>query len=98
MSKNLEFNINLYTDGDMFFDILKAFIRDYKDSKWPHEINRAAFARGLFQAALVTFKEGIKADENRVQEGFYTEKDLEILNEMKTRLDYWKNKYEELTG
>ena len=98
MSKNLEFNINLYTDCEMFFDVLKAFIRDYKDSKWPHEIERAAFAQGLFKKALSTFKEGIKADKNRIQEGFYTERDLKIVEEMRTRLDYWEKKYEELVG
>jgi hypothetical protein len=96
MSKNLGFNINLYTDGEMFFDILKAFIRDYKDSTWPHEIERATFARELFKKALGVFEEGIEVDGNRVQEGFYTEKDLEILKEMRVRLDYWKKKYEEL--
>ncbi len=98
MSKNLEFYINLYTDGEMFFDILKAFIRDYKDSQWPHEIERSTFAKELFKKALDTFETGIKADENRIEEGFYTEKDLEILKEMKVRLGYWKKKYGELVG
>lgn len=98
MSKNLGFNINLYTDGEMFFDILKAFIRDYKDSKWPHEIERAAFAKELFKKALDSFEAGIRADENRIQEGFYTERDLKIVKEMRSRLDYWQKKYEELVS
>lgn len=98
MSKNLEFNINLYTYGEMFFDVLKAFIRDYKDSQWPHEIERTTFAKELFKKALDTFEEGIKADENRIQEGFYTDRDLKIVKEMRARLDYWKKKYEELVS
>ena len=98
ISKNLGFNINLYTDGEIFFDILKAFIRDYKDSQWPHEVERATFAQELFKKALDTFDEGIKVDEKRLQEGFYTERDLKIIKEMRVRYDYWKRKYEELVG
>ena len=52
MSKNLHFNINLYTDGEMFLIVLKAFIRDYKDSQWPHEVERATYAQELFKKAL----------------------------------------------
>lgn len=98
MSKNLVFNINLYTDGEMLFNILKVFIRDYKDSKWPHEVERISFAKELFKKALDTYEEGIKADESRIQEGFYTDADMKIVKEMRGRYDYWKKKYEELVG
>lgn len=98
MSKNLNFNINLFTEGENFFDILKAFIRDYKDSQWPHERERKAFAEKLFLEALKTYEEGIKADEMRLQTGLEMEQDLIILSKMKDRFDYWTNKFEEVSG
>lgn len=98
MSQNLDFNINLYTDGEMLFNILKVFIRDYKNSTWPHEIERVEFAKKLLADALRAYEEGIKAKEERIQQGFYIDQDLKIVEEMKARLEYWKNKYYELVG
>ncbi len=99
MIKDMDFTINLFTEeGDQFFDLLKAFIRDSKNSRWPHEIERKAFAERLFKKAIISFEDGIKATENRVGEGFRTEQDLKVLKEMKAKCEYWKKKYEQVTG
>ncbi|MCR4429808.1 MAG: hypothetical protein NUV45_02175 [Tepidanaerobacteraceae bacterium] len=96
MFKNLEFSINLYSEGEKFFDILKAFIRDSRKSQWPHERERVMFARELFRKALDTFEGGIKAAETKAEEGFHTEQDLKLIKEMRARCDYWKKKFEEV--
>ncbi|HHW03709.1 MAG TPA: hypothetical protein GXX35_13050 [Thermoanaerobacterales bacterium] len=96
MFGGLEFSINLYTEGEKFFDLLKAFIRDSQKSQWPHEKERTIFAKALFKKALDTFEEGVKAAESRVEEGFHTEEDIKLVKEMRTKCDYWKKKYEEV--
>jgi uncharacterized protein (UPF0305 family) len=98
MIKNLEFGINLYTDGEKFFDMLKAFIRDSRKARWPHERERAAFAEELFKKALDIFEEGVRAAETRVEEGFHTEQDLRLVKEMRAKCEYWKNKFKEVSG
>ena len=97
MLNRLQFSIDLYTDGEKFFSILKAFIRDYKGSQWPHEIERKVFAQKLFEEALNTFEEGILSAEARINEGFQTERDLQMVRQMKEKCEYWKEKYRELT-
>ncbi|MCG0274793.1 MAG: hypothetical protein L5655_01340 [Thermosediminibacteraceae bacterium] len=98
MIKNLEFSINLYTEGEKFFDILKAVIRDSKKSQWPHERERACYAEDLFKRALDTFDEAILIAENRVKEGLCIEHDLKLIGDLKAKRDYWKNKLEELSS
>jgi hypothetical protein len=99
MFGNLEFSINLYTEGEKFFDMLKAVIRDSKKSQWPHEKERAVFAEQLFKKALDTFEEGIKTAESKVEEGFHTEQDLRLVKDMREKCDYWKKKlYEAVSG
>ncbi|MFO7152404.1 MAG: hypothetical protein DIU66_004075 [Bacillota bacterium] len=97
MIKHLDFSINLYTEGDKFFDILKAIIRDSKKCNWPHERERARYAGELFKRALETFDEAILFAENRVQEGLCIEHDLKLIEELKAKRDYWKKKLEDLT-
>jgi len=98
MVKNIEFSINLCTEGDNFFDVLKAFIRDSKKSQWPHEKGRAEYAADLFYRALQNYEKGIIAAENKIQEGFQTEQDQLMLKKMKEKCDYWKKKYDEVVG
>ncbi|SHM04751.1 hypothetical protein SAMN05660826_00062 [Caldanaerovirga acetigignens] len=97
MIKHLDFSINLYTEGEKFFDVLKAIIRDSKKSNWPHERERACYAEDLFKRALETFDEAIHFAENRVQEGLCIEHDLKLIGELKAKRDYWKKKLEELS-
>ncbi|KYO67838.1 hypothetical protein [Thermovenabulum gondwanense] len=97
MLKDLEFSINLYTEGERFFDLLKVLIRDAKKSPWPHERERAIFAEGLLKKALETYEEAVKHAEEKVVSGFCTEEDKRLVKEMRRRLDYWRKKYEELS-
>ncbi|ADL07644.1 hypothetical protein [Thermosediminibacter oceani] len=96
MIKDLEFSINLYTEGEKFFDVLKTIIRDSKKSQWPHERERAVYAKELFKRALDTFEEAILVAENKVEEGLHIEQDLKIIKELKEKRDYWKTKLEEV--
>ncbi|TYP56726.1 hypothetical protein [Thermosediminibacter litoriperuensis] len=98
MIKDLEFSINLYTEGEKFFDVLKAIIRDSKKSQWPHERERAVYAEELFKRALDTFEEAIHIAETRVEEGLHIEQDLKIIKELKAKRDYWKKKLEEVVS
>lgn len=96
MFEEMDFSINLFTEGDLFFDLLKAFIRDSKDSKWPHEIERNAYAKELFKKTLETYEKGITALEARIQQGFQTEQDKKMVRDIKEKYDYWQKKYDEL--
>ncbi|HHY04053.1 MAG TPA: hypothetical protein GX534_02540 [Thermoanaerobacterales bacterium] len=98
MIKSLDFNINLFEDGDKFLDLLKAFIRDYRNSSWPHERERAMFAEELFEKALSTYQEALKVAESKVQGGFQTQDDLKMIQELRQKHSYWENKLKELTN
>ena len=98
MFKNIELCINLYTEGEKFFDVLKAFIRDSKKSEWPHEKERAAYARELFLRALESYEKGISLAEQKVEQGFHTQQDRAMIKQMRQRHSYWAKKYKELIG
>jgi len=98
MFKNIELSINLYTEGEKFFNVLKAFIRDSKKSEWPHEKERAAYAKELFLRALESYEKGITLAEQRVEQGFHTQQDKEMVRKMRERHTYWTKKYKGLVG
>ncbi len=98
MLEEMKFTINLFTEGDLFFDLLKTFIRDSKNSQWPHERERAAYAEQLFKNALKTYENGVLSLENRIQQGFQTEQDKKMVKRMREKYDYWKKKYDEVVN
>ncbi len=95
---DLDVFINLYRDGDKFFDILKAVIREWRQSPWPHEQERASYAEELFSQSLETYKEYLNDAHEQVESGFSTPTDRKILKQMEERYAYWDNKLKELTG
>ncbi|MGI6129374.1 MAG: hypothetical protein ACOYEO_04690 [bacterium] len=94
----LDVIINLYRDGDKFFDILKAAIREWRQSPWPHEQERASYAEELFRHSLKIYEEYLNQAHERVASGFSTPADRKILKQMEERHTYWENKLKELTG
>lgn len=98
MLEDMEFTINLFTEGDLFFDLLKAFIRDSKNSQWPHERERTAYAKQLFQNTLKTYENGVLSLENRIQQGFHTEQDKKMVKGIREKYNYWKKKYDEVVN
>ena len=93
----LDININLFRQGDQLFDILKATIREWYESPWPHEQERAKYAKELFAHSLKTYKQYLQQAHQRAQSGFFTPADRKILSQMKERYTYWENKLKELT-
>lgn len=95
---DLDIFINLYRDGEKFFDVLKAVIREWRESPWPHEQERAAYAEELFNHSLEVYQEYLKEAHEQVASGFSTPADRKILKQMEERYTYWANKLKELTG
>ncbi|HKM39547.1 MAG TPA: hypothetical protein VJ036_04695 [bacterium] len=95
---SLDIYINLYRDGDKLFDLLKAAVRDWHHSPWPHEQERGLYARELFIHSLKVYKKYLDQAHQRAQSGFFTPADRKILTQMEQQYAYWENKLQELTG
>ena len=95
---DLDVNVNLYRDGERFFDLLKAVLREWHKSPWPHEKERAEYAKALFSEGLKVYQSYLTSAQERVVSGFATPEDQRILKRMEERFNYWENKLRELTG
>lgn len=95
---DLDVVVNLYRDGDKFFDLLKAVIREWRESPWPHEQERAGYAEELYTQSLRIYQEYLNDAHEQVSSGFSTPADRKILRRMEERYAYWDNKLKELTG
>jgi hypothetical protein len=93
----LEMQINLLENGDQFFDLLKAVVREWQGSPWPHERARADFARQLFNKGLDIHKEGLEKAKAKMEKGFNTLLDQQLIRELEQKLSYWEKKLLELT-
>ena len=95
---DLDVVVNLYRDGDKVFDLLKAVIREWRESPWPHEKERARYAEELFNQSLQIYEDYLNEAHNKVAGGFSTPSDRKILKQLEERHAYWQNKLKELTG
>lgn len=95
---DLDVKVNLYRDGEKFFDLLKAVLREWQKSPWPHEKERAEFAKSLFAEGLAVYRNYLSNAQEKVASGFATPADQRLLGRMEERLNYWQNKFQELTG
>lgn len=93
-----ELKINLYSEGDKFFDLLKAAIRDWQKSNWGHERERAGYAQDLYERGLETLREHVAATKSRAESGFFTEQDKKIIARAEEQIAYWEKKLAELKG
>ncbi|MEW6661467.1 MAG: hypothetical protein ACOY9Y_13510 [Bacillota bacterium] len=93
----LEMQINLLENGDQFFDLLKAVVREWQGSPWPHERARADFARQLFIKGLDIHKEGLEKAKARTEKGFNTFLDQRMVRELEQKVSYWEKKLNEIT-
>ncbi len=55
---DVDLTVNLYTEGDKFFDLLKAAVRDWQGG-WGHERERAAYALELYQRGFLQYEYGV---------------------------------------
>jgi len=95
---DLDVCINLYRDGDKIFDLLKAVIREWLNSPWPHEKERAVYAKELFTRSLKLYGQYLDQAHQRARSGFFTPADRKILKQLEERHAYWENKLQELTA
>jgi hypothetical protein len=93
-----ELIINLYTEGEQFFDLLKAAIRDWQNSPWEHERRRAGYATELYQRGLNILRAHLEETRARAEGGYFTEVDSKMLSKAEDRLAYWEKKLAELIG
>lgn len=93
-----ELAINLYTEGEKFFDLLKAVIRNWQKSNWGHERERALYARELYERSLAGMREHVAAAKDKAENGYFTELDQRILARTEEQIAYWEKKLDELTG
>jgi len=94
---DMEVAVNLFSEGDKFFDLLKAAIRDWQKG-WAHERERAAYALDLYQRGLDTMKQHIEKVKAKVESGFFTAEDQRILSRLEERVAYWEKKLREVQG
>lgn len=95
---DLELTVNLYTEGEKFFDLLKAAIRDWQNSQWGHERERANYALELYRRGLDTLRAHLEEARTKAEGGYFTGEDKKILSHAEGRLLYWEKKLAELTG
>lgn len=93
---DVDLTVNLYLEGDKFFDLLKAAVRDWQGG-WGHERARAAYALELYQRSLVILRDHLEEVRSRAEEGFFTAQDQRMLDRTQEKLDYWEKKLAELT-
>ncbi|MBC7341583.1 MAG: hypothetical protein H5U02_03910 [Clostridia bacterium] len=89
--------INLFTEGDEFFDLLKAAIREWREAPWTHEQDRAKFALDLYNRGLSAYREYLTKAELRAEEGYNLERDRRWLENMRSKLGYWEKKLREVS-
>jgi tRNA A37 N6-isopentenylltransferase MiaA len=94
---DLDVQVNLYRDGEKFFDLLKAVLREWHKSPWPHEQERAAYAKALFSEALAVYQNYLTRAREKVAGGYATPADQKLLQRMEERFNYWQGKFQELT-
>ncbi len=92
---DVDLTVNLYTEGDKFFDLLKAAVRDWQGG-WGHERERAAYALELYQRSLTAMRTHLEEARARAEGGFFTEQDQRFLNRTEERLAYWEKKLAEI--
>lgn len=92
---DVDLTVNLYTEGDKFFDLLKAAIRDWQGG-WGHERERAGYALELYRRSLETLRSHLEEARVRAEGGFFTEQDQRILNQTEEKLAYWEKKLAEI--
>ncbi len=93
---NVDLTVNLYLEGDKFFDLLKAAVRDWQTG-WGHEQARAAYALELYQRSLEILRDHLETVRSRAEKGFFTDQDQRMLDRTQEKLDYWEKKLLELT-
>ncbi|KKM11961.1 hypothetical protein SY88_06150 [Clostridiales bacterium PH28_bin88] len=93
---DLDLTIDLHTEGDMFFDILKAVIREWQKAPWPHERERAAYARGIYLRAMEVYRGRLQDARDKAEQGFNTLVDQKLISDMEQKLAYWEKKLGEL--
>jgi hypothetical protein len=96
--KSMDLTINLRQEGEKLLDLLKATIRQWQSSPWPHERERAQFAGQLYQRCLAAYTRHLEEAKARAEGGFNLEVDRRLVKEMEEKLAYWQRKWEELTG
>ncbi|MEW8957912.1 hypothetical protein MHOCP_16150 [Moorella humiferrea] len=92
---DVELTVNLYTEGDKFFDLLKAAVRDWQGG-WGHERERAAYAMELYERSLKLMRAHLEEAKVKAEGGYFTEQDRRILNRTEEKLAYWEKKLEEI--
>ncbi len=68
---DLDVCINLYRDGEKLFDLLKAVIREWLESPWPHEQERADYAQELFNESLKIYQQYLNDAHEQARSGFF---------------------------
>lgn len=93
---DLDLVIDLHAEGDPFFDMLKAVIREWQKAPWPHERERAAYARGMYLRGMEVYRGRLQEAKERAEQGFNTLMDQKLVREMEQKLAYWEKKLAEL--
>mgnify|MGYP000935940359 CR=1 FL=1 len=94
----MEVTINLRQEGESLLDLLKAAIRQWQSSPWPHEQERVRFAVSLFRRCLAAYADSLEEARAKAETGYNLEVDRRLVKEMEEKLSYWQRKLEELTG
>lgn len=94
----MDLTINLRQEGESLFDLLKAAIRQWQTSPWPHERERAAYALSLYQRSLAAYASYLEEARSKAESGYNTEVDRRLVREMEEKLAYWQKKLQELSG
>jgi len=96
--KDLMLKVHLFAEGDRFFDMLKAVVRDWQNAPWPHERERAAYAMELYQRGLSLYRQYLEEARVKAEQGFNTLLDQKLVGDMEQKLSYWEKKLSEITA
>ena len=88
--------VNLLTEGERWFDLLKASIREWQGARWEHERERAYYALDLYRRSLDLYKTFLSQLHERAESGYNTELDRRLVNEMEIKLKHWEKKLDEI--
>lgn len=92
----MQVSVNLLSEGNDFFDLLKAAIREWQTSGWEHERRRAEFALNLYERALTSYRLYLEELQKKSKTGLNILPEQLMLTKMEKELAYWEKKREEL--
>lgn len=91
-----DLTVNLLSEGEQWFDLLKASIRQWQKAPWEHERARAGYALELYRRSLELYRNYLDELRGRTEGGYFTDQDRRLLQDMETMVAHWEKKLDEV--